>query len=216
MRSLVLAILVVTVGTAHADPTFAIDLRSKDAPADKITEALEGAMRANTKHYRSKGTHHDRVAASTDTCPSARTLPCAAEIGERLGVDYMFVGDVGARGNRYELTLDVVSVATKQRVRSLRDVVMKTTRAATWAKRVFERIVDKETGSLAVACNAPHASVFVDGQLAAELYQKRGTITGLALGRHAIEVRAPDFKPYVDDDVNVDGTTTLEVLLDPQ
>ncbi len=50
-------------------------------------------------------------------------------------------------------------------------------------------------GSLVIACDVARASVLVDGQQVTETYQHRGMINGLALGRHAIELRAPGFHP---------------------
>lgn len=221
MRALVCClILAATITTARADPgapTFAIDLRSRDGLADKITIALEDALRdrgaVKAAHYRAKGTRKDRVAASTDHCPSALTLACASEIGAKLGVDYVFAGEVAARGQRFVLTLDIVNVDTKKRVRSLRDVTATATTARAWAKVVFDRIADNVTGSLAISSNVSRAVVYVDGQQATELYQRRALVAGLALGRHAIELRAPGYKTYADE-VVVDGDTQLNVLLD--
>lgn len=209
----VLAILIALAGVAHADPTFAIDLRSQDKLADKMTEQLEAALRTAAIHYKAKGSHADRVAASTDDCPSARPPACAKEIGTKLGVDYIFAGDIQTRGSRFELSLDVIEVSSKRRVRSLRDVTPTSTRATKWAKQLFERITEKETGTLGISCNVSRAEVMIDGQHDADLYQKRATLTGLALGRHAIEIRAPGYKPYTGD-VIIDGATELDVLLD--
>ena len=214
-----LVILAIVGSIAHAEPapTYAVDLRSADALADKITSALETGLRdvgaAKSAQYRAKGTHKDRVAASTDACPSAATPACAAEIGARLGVDYVFSGMVQTRGRRFVLTLDVVNVATKKRVRSLRDVVASEIRGKAWATQIFERVVDTATGSLVITCNVSRAAVLLDGQAVTETYVRRATIDGLALGRHAIELRAPGYAPF-SDEVLIDGETQLNVLLD--
>jgi hypothetical protein len=219
MRIPALAIVLLLVASvAHAEPapTFAVDLRSRDALADKITDTLENALRdagARNAHYRAKSARKDRVAASTDECPSALTTACATEIGARLGVDYVFAGEVETHGKRFVLTFDIVNVSTKRRVRSLRDVVATSTAAKAWSKQIFERIVDRASGSLAIACNVSRATVLVDGKQATELYQQRGMVSGLALGRHAVELRAPGYKPYTDE-VVIDGETQLDVLLD--
>lgn len=208
-------------GAAGADPrkpTFAVDLRSDDVGADKMAAALEDALReagtAKAAPYRTKTGHAERVAASTDACPSAKEPPCAAEIGAKLGVDYMLYGDVATHGSKFFLTLSIVRVDTRKRVRSLRDVAPRTLAPRAWAKQVFARAVDDAIGSLVIASNVGNAVVYVDGQQATTLYQRRGMVSGLALGRHAVEVRAPGYRPYVDD-VVIDGDTMLNVLLDP-
>jgi hypothetical protein len=204
-------------GIAHADPpTFSLDLRSKDALADKAATGLEEALRAlgsvKTASYRTKGTRKDRVAASTDDCPNALTAACAVAIGTKLGVDYMFTGWVETRNKKLVLTLDVWNTRTGKRVRSLRDYAPNKTDTRKWAKSVYDRIADSSTGSLDITCNAQRASVFLDGQQVTELYQGRAIVLGLVLGTHAIEIRAPGFKTYVDE-IEIDGTVPLNILL---
>jgi len=212
-----IVILLALAGTAHADaPTFAIDLRSKDALADKITSGVEDALRffgsAKTADYRAKGTRKDRVAASTDDCPNALTSQCAMTIGGKLGVDYMFAGSIETRGKKLVITLDVFNVKTGARARSLRDIAPSTIDAKKWARLIFERIVDTATGSLEITCATPRAAVFVDGHKLTEIYQGRATLNGLPLGTHALEIRADGYKPFTDD-VTIDGATRINVLL---
>lgn len=220
MRLAIVCVLA-CASAAHADPapTFAIDLRGADPLADPIAQRLEAALRevgaARGARYRAVGTHADRVAASTDACPSAGTSPaCAAEIGARLGVAYVFAGTVTTHGPRFELALDIVNTDTRRRVRAFHDLSRPQPDARAWAKTVFARAVDTATGSLAITCSVSRARVIVDGQPETELYQRQALIAGLALGRHAVELRAPGYRPYVDE-VEVDGDTTLNVLLVP-
>jgi TolB-like protein len=218
MRAL-LAIAVLAT-TAHADdaPTFAVQLRSWDAIADKMTYAfadeLRAAGRAKNAAYRAKGTHKDFVAANTEPCVVTE-LACAGAIGERLAVDYVLVGEVETRGKRFVLTMNVVDVKTKKRVRSLRDVVDRSSNARKWAKRMYIRVVDAETGELAITSNVPRAVVWIDGQKVTELFESRATLMGLSIGPHKLELRAPGFRPYIDE-VIVDGRTKLSVLLEPE
>ncbi len=207
------------MGSAHADnapPTFAIDLRSKDALADKATAGLEEALRAlgSTKSaaYRSKGTRKERVAASTDDCPNALTSECAVAIGSKLGVDFMFVGWVETRNRKLALSLDVFNVHTGRRLRSLRDYAPNKTDTKKWGKSVYDRVVDTSTGSLEISCNATAATVFIDGLQVTQLYQGRALIPNLVLGTHTIEIRAAGYKSYVDE-ITIDGTIPLNVLL---
>lgn len=214
----ILVLLVVVGGIAHAEPpTFAIDLRAKEALADRIAVPLEEAFRkfgsAKTAEYRSKGTRKDRVKASTDECPNARSGECAQVIGGKLGVDFMFAGLVEQKNRKWVLELDMFSVRTGKRVRSIRDYAPTNIDPKKWALAVFTRIIDTSTGTLKISSNATRAIVFVDGQQATELFQGRGEVSGLAMGTHAIEIRATGFKTYVGD-VTIDGTTPVNVLLD--
>lgn len=214
----VVVILLLAVRIAQAEPTFAVDIRAKEALADKIAPAFEEAFRklgsAKTAEYRSKGTRKDRVAASTDACPNARDTGCAQVIGGKLGVDFIFAGLIETKNKKFILELDMFSVRTGKRVRSLKDFAPSSTDAKKWARSVFTRLVDSSTGSLEISCNAQRAAVFVDGQRVTELYQGRATVPGLVLGTHAIELRAPGYQTYTDD-VAVDGTTPVNVLLQP-
>jgi len=211
-------VLALLASVAHADtPTFAVQLRSWDKIADDMTFALadqlRAAGRAKGAAYRAKGTHKDFVAANTEPCVVTE-LDCAGAIGERLGVDYVLVGEVATHGMRFVLTMSVINVTTKKRVRSLREFTPRSTTAKRWARTVYDRIVDDEKGELAISSNAPRAVVLVDGQRVTELFESRATLTGLSIGVHAIELRAPGFKPYTDD-ISVDGKTKLSVLLEP-
>lgn len=211
--------LLLVAGIARAEaPTFAIDLRGKEALADKMAASLEEAFRklgsAKSADYRSKGTKKDRVAASTEACPNAMTAACAAVIGGKLGVEFVFAGHVETRNKKFLLELDMFSVRSGKRVRSLRDYAPSTVDPKKWALAVFTKLVETSTGSLQISSNAQHGEVFVDGQRVAELYQGRAMVSGLVLGMHKLELRAAGFKPYVDD-VTVDGTTPVNVLLQP-
>lgn len=217
-----IALIVLEPSRAHAGrpdvPTFAVQLRSWDKLADAMTfalaEELRVAGRTRTAAYRALGTHRDFVAANTDACVVTE-LACATAIGARLGVDYVVVGEVETRGKRFVLTLSVVDVARGRRVRTLRDLTARPGRARTWARSVYARLVDAESGELAISSNAPRAVVWLDGQKVTELFEGRATLTGLAIGVHAIELRAPGFKPYTDEIV-VDGASRLSVLLDAE
>lgn len=215
------ALAVIGVCThARADdaPTFAVQLRSWDKLADTMTFALanelRAAGRAKTAAYRAKGTHKDFVAANTEPCVVTETA-CAAQIGARLGVDYVIVGEVETRGRRFVLAASVIHVKTAKRVRSLRDMTERAGSAKKWARRVYDRIVDSEAGELAIASNVPRAVIWLDGEKVAELFESRATLLGLAIGAHVIELRAPGFKPYRGE-VVVDGRSKLSVLLEPE
>lgn len=198
-------------------PTFAVELRSKDKLADKMTAALADKLRsvgARPKaHYRTAGTHKDFVAALDGIDCDLLDAPCAAQIGARLNVDYMLVGTLDIHGSKFLLDLAIVSVERKKRVRSFRDIVKSSIDAGTWAARVFDRAVDDATGGIAIVCNVSRARVLVDGQPATELYQGHGNVSGLALGTHRLELRADGYADFASD-VEVEGDSTpFDVLL---
>ncbi|MGE0549657.1 MAG: hypothetical protein AB7O24_28485 [Kofleriaceae bacterium] len=215
---IVFAVASTSTSTAAADtrPTYAVDLHAKDRGADAITTAMTNALRAagsKSALYRGKPTYKQLAQARVAVDCSAAEVSCTSAVGAKLGVDYMFAGTIESRGQRYVLELNVINVKTDKRVRSIRDVSSRGKPASRWARHVFARIVDDATGDLIVSCNAYRGIVLVDGQPVTELYEGRATVAGLALGRHSLEIRATGYKPYTDE-VLVDGTTNISVLLD--
>jgi len=209
-RSLVICVLL--GGIAHAEQTFAVDIRSSDVSSDRIAPALEEAFRATRSRYVNRGTHADRVKAQVDSC-DFRAAACALDIGKRLGVDYMLSGSVERHGAKFLLTLDVFDVARGKRVRSVRDQQAMAITAKAWAKLAMAKVADQATANVIVRCNVHHAMVFVDGAQVTELYDGSATLASLGLGHHLIELKAGGYKPY-SDDVDLDSDQTLTVLMD--
>ncbi|MFT3693752.1 MAG: PEGA domain-containing protein [Kofleriaceae bacterium] len=216
MRWIVGVLLAIRVAHAGA-PTFAVELRSKDKLADKLTFALADKLRsAGAKpraRYHAVGTHKDFVAALDGIDCDVLEAACAAQVGAKLHVDYVLVGTLDVHGAKFLLELSIVSVDQKKRVRSFRDIAKSSIDAGTWATRVFDRAVDDATGGLAIVCNVSRAQVFVDGEPATELYQGHANLSGLALGTHRIELRADGYADFATD-VDVEGDNTpFDVLL---
>jgi hypothetical protein len=218
MRWLAIVLLLTTIAHADPAPSFAVGLRSKDRGADDITLALETALRTagtrKTATYRSTTTRKQLVAALVKADCMITEEGCAVAAGNLLGVDYMLVGITDLRGRRFELTLDVIKVANGKRVRSLRDLSPPSNNATTWARTIFSRVIDDATGELILTANVSRGVVLLDGKPVTELFERRASVPDIAVGTHALEIRATGHKTY-SGDVTIEGPTKLSIMLEP-
>lgn len=219
-RALVVMVVLLLAGSAVADPappTFAVELRARDKLADKATAGLNAGLRAagavKGATYVAKGgaVEMQRALAAAECLIWMHA--CAVTVGEKLGVDYMIVGELESRGGKLTAMINVVSVATKKRVKAFRDHAPGTSDGKAWAKAMFAKLVDTATGQLAITCSARRGEVWLDGELVTSLYEHRATLMNLALGKHALEIRAAGHKPHAEE-VLVDAESTINVLLD--
>lgn len=206
--------------TAAADPrqTIAvvaidgIDLRPGDANA--LTSALRVQASAKSGKYRSKGTPKEIEKAVFAAECKAPERACAVAIGTKLAVDYVLAGEIVARGARYVLTLSLVNVNSKERVRSLRDTAAKTVDMKRWARTLYDRLHDGATGELVIVANAKRGEILLDGQTVGVLFEGRATIGNVTVGSHVLVIRAAGYRPF-EIDVAVEGTMKQNVLLEP-
>jgi hypothetical protein len=212
--ALMLVLLSATHAAADAERTTAIRIQAKDADSAKRANELNKALRTAKGAHRAKVSAGDVDAAVLDAECSILQPACAATIGAKLGVTHMLVGELDRRGARYTLTLSLINVSTKQRVRSLREVSGASANVRKWANTLYAKMLDEGTGEVVLFANARRGQVFVDGLAVTELYEGRATLSGIALGTHAIEIRAPGYKPFAID-VEVDGHSEESFLLDP-
>jgi hypothetical protein len=212
MRLVVCGLLLALASSAAANdgPTVAVRIEAKDADAANTAVALNKALRAVS----AKPSAKDVDAAVLRAECSILQPACAASIGEALAVSHVLVGQVERRGARSTLTLSLINVHTKQRVRSLREVIVKNANLPRLARSLFTRILDEGTGEIVIAANAQRGQILLDGLAVTELYQGRATISGVALGTHELQIRAAGYRPFTSD-VEVDGRTEQNVLLDP-
>jgi hypothetical protein len=190
-----------------------VRIEAKDAASANTVIALNKAMRAVAGRGAPKPSTID--AAVIDTECNVLQPRCAASIGEQLAVTHMLVGQLERRGTRYTLTLSLINVATKQRVRSLRDVAATKVDVRKWARTLHARMLDEGSGDIVITANAKRGQVLVDGLVVTELYEGRATVSGVALGAHQLEIRAAGYRPFATD-VTVDGRTEETVLLEPK
>jgi hypothetical protein len=211
-----LCFVLLVATSAAAERSTAVRIDGKESASDKAARSLMVAMRAvaakERKRAKPSGDDTDTAVAKADcliTHPA-----CAASVGSALAVTHMLVGQVERRGSRYTLTLSLVNVETKQRVRSLRESIAVKANLAKWARALYTRILDEGTGEIVIISNAKRGQVLLDGLAVTELYEGRATIAGVALGTHQVEIRAPGYKPFATE-IAVDGRTEESLLLDP-
>lgn len=210
-RVLICAALVAR--TASAGSGTAVLVIPKDieatARADELTKAMRVlAARGHKDAPSAKAT--DAAFTSADCEPAQRS--CAAAIGETLSVAHVLVGMLEKRGAHYTVTLSLFDVATKQRVRSLRDT--SSADARRWARTLYTRVFEEGSGEIVLIANAQRGQVLLDGLPVTELYAGHATISDVARGTHQLEIRAAGFHAFVTD-VAVEGRNEQAVLLDP-
>lgn len=217
----ILVALLVLARLAAAEPTkatVAIIVDPKDRDAMKAADALTAHLRTfagkKSERFATKSADKDWRAAKREAACTPLSLACAVKLGELLRVDFIVTGEVETRAQRRVVVIAMVNVAKKQRVRSLRDTVTTSFDTKKWAQRIYERVVGSDTGELAIVTNGKGGDVVLDGELVAALYEGKARITNVAVGAHALVIRAPGFKP-LEIEVVVDGSSTENVLLDP-
>jgi hypothetical protein len=136
-------------------------------------------------------------------------------VGTALGAEYVLAGEATRKGNHNMLTLSLVNVTTKQRVRSLREIVATSADTKKWAQTMFQRLVDSGAGRLQLVANVQQAEVYLDGQLAGALWGARLTLDNLALGNHQLVVKAKGYRT-LEIEVTIDGTNKETLLLEPE
>jgi PEGA domain len=220
MKLAALLVLLSTIAAADK-PKLAvlgvIPLEPGTAPDPALVKAsgtLDAALRRQiTKHYRVTGSvKQTKDALRTGDC-SIDENPCAAKLGAQLGAEFALAGELHRRTSHFELKLAIVDVATKKRIRMMREKLPANANLEKTAKRAIDKLTGKgESGELVVVANVPRAEIYIDDELRGELFESRATIT-LPQGRYKLSVRAAGKKPF-EDMVNVDQTTQLNVLLD--
>ena len=190
---------------------------AKDAPsatpADDITAALRAQVNAKHGDYRGAGSAKQIDDARRDADCDPATPRCAAEVGKAMGAELAIAGEVERRGTHETLVLSLVDVKTKQRVRSVRQTSGGDMKKL--ARTAYNRLIAEDLGQLAIVANAQQGEVWIDGQVAAGLFEGKTTISGLAKGSHLLSIRARGFKP-LDVDVTVEASTKQMLLLEPE
>ena len=113
---------------------------------------------------------------------------CAGKLGSQLGAELAIAGKLDRRGTHVELTLALVDVEHKARVRSVTQSGGGDPKKL--AKLAYERLVGGDVGDLLIEANAEHGDVLIDDQVVAGLFGGKTTITGIARGNHILAIRA--------------------------
>jgi hypothetical protein len=220
MRQLATVVLIAMCATAAADPKptiaiMAIDPKGIEAAelANTLTTAMRG-LAAKSGRFRAKGTQRELVDAYAKLDCEAVKPACAAAIGAAVGVDFVMTGELEPRGDHPVLSLALVNVSSRTRVRSLRESVSKSVDPRRWAAKAYDRMVGVSAGELIIVANAQRGEIWLDGELVAALFDGRATLSDIALGSHKLSIRASGFRPF-DVDITVDGSTRQNLLLEP-
>ena len=217
---IVALLLVLFASVAHADkkPTIAIlGVMPDDPSIAKQGTTLDDTLRtlANSKAspYRVKGSSKQIAdAVRTAECSTHETT-CAAKLADAIGTDFSLAGKLEKRSTSVELTLFVVDSAKRQISRQSRHKVAGDSDMKKLAKAAFEKISGATGASeLVIVANAKRGKVIIDGEVRAELFEARATVS-LPHGRHKLRIEAPGHKAY-EDIVVIDAPTTMNILLD--
>lgn len=218
MRSLCIALLLITA-TASADdrrPLTVLAIEPRDAAlaksADAITRAIRTEASAKKSEFRVQGKPKAIEAATLAAECSSIEARCAAKLGEGLGAEVVISGELERRGTHQVLTLGLVDVRTKQRIRSVHQTGSDGKKLA---KAAYLRLVGGDTGDLAIVANAQRGDVLIDGQIVAALFAGKTTITGLIKGSHRLSIRAKGFRS-LDMDIEIEAASKQMLLLEPE
>ena len=213
----VLVLLAVLATTVHAEPKRSLVMAGVDGVdsesvplAEKLASALRGVK---SPRYQVKGTPKQIAPALVKAECRITQTACAAAVGAALSADVVLAGEATRKGTHQVLVLSLVNVQTKQRVRSLREIVATSVDTKKWALAMFQRLVDGGTGELHLAANVQRGEVWLDGELAGALFNGRVTLGNLALGTHRLVVRA-DGHRALETDIAIEGITKEMVLLE--
>ena len=138
---------------------------------------------------------------------------CAGKLGAQLGAMFAVAGKLDRRGAHMQLTLVLVDVEHKARLRSVTQSGGGDPKKL--AKLAFDRLLGGDVGDLYILANSEHGDVLLDGQVVAGLFEGKTAITNIARGTHVREIRAKGYKPFKVD-ITVEQTTRQNVLLDAQ
>jgi hypothetical protein len=138
---------------------------------------------------------------------------CASKLGAQLGAMFAVAGKLDRHGTHVQLTLVLVDVAHKARLRSVTQSGGGDPKKL--AKLAFDRLLGGDVGDLYILANTDHGDVLLDGQVVAGLFDGKTTITNIARGAHMLEIRAKGYKPFKVD-ITVEQTTHQNLLLDPE
>lgn len=211
--------MLLVAATAHAGdkrPLTVLAIEPRDEAlaksADAITRAIRTQASAKKSEFRIAGKPKDIETATLAAECSSIQARCAAKLGSELGAELVIAGELERRGTHQVLTLALVDVRTKQRIRSVHQTG---TNGPKLANAANLRLVGGDTGDLAIVANAERGDVLIDGQIVAALFEGKTTITGLIKGSHRLSIHAKGFRS-LDMDINVEAASKQMLLLEPE
>jgi PEGA domain len=142
---------------------------------------------------------------------------CLAAIGNRLGVDVMVAGSVGALGENFVLNIKAVDVAsakqsrriTTEPLRGTPDDLIDSVRVAAYRLLAPDQI----HGSISILSDLLGGDVLIDGKRVGQT-PLPAAIDKVALGPHRVRVSAPGYAPFEETvEVRFQKSTRVEVRL---
>jgi hypothetical protein len=124
-----------------------------------------------------------------------------AGIGQNLSADQLMFGKLEKRATGYQVSIKLLSVAQKNLVRSVVDIVpygeAQGPDLQRWAKSLYAKLVgDSNQGSLLVKANVDRGTVILDDEPKGNLVGGTARITGLAEGRYRLAIEAEGHQRY--------------------
>jgi hypothetical protein len=213
----VVALLLCCASLAHADDRRTVVLLGvlpTDAGLTKSAHAMDAVIRTRAAvEYTLVGTAKAIDAAVVAGDCTTIQASCAGKLGSQLGAAFAVAGKLDRHGTHVQLTLVLVDVAHKARLRSVTQSGGGDPKKL--AKLAFDRLRGGDVGDLYITANSEHGDVLVDGQVVAGLFEGKTTITNVARGAHILEIRAKGYKPFRVD-ITVEATTRQTLLLDAE
>jgi len=215
----VVAVLLCCASVAHAQgndrrTVALLGVLPTDAGLTKSAHAMDGVIHTRAAvEYALVGTPKAIDAAVVAGDCTTIQASCAAKLGSQLGAQFAVAGKLDRHGTHVQLTLVLVDVEHKARLRSVTQSGGGDPKKL--AKLAFDRLLGGDVGDLYITANAEHGDVLLDGQVVAGLFDGKTTITNLARGAHSLEIRAKGYKPFKVD-ITVEATTRQTLLLDAE
>jgi hypothetical protein len=205
-------------GLELADDGSGIDERTNNA-AQKLVQAMRERARASTSPYSpAPGGDRELVEALVLAgCASSSDKDCIVGIGAGVPTDFLIYGRLEKRGKGFQVSLTLLDIAKKDRVRQLTETIPGNETSKDELAKHGKDLYDKLTGgsakgTLLVTANVDAGSVFVDGKSAGNLVRAQARIHGLDPGSHRVRIEADDKEPY-EADVTIEASEQAELTV---
>lgn len=207
---------VAILGLELADDGSGIDEKAANA-ARRLTEALRKRARTQSGPYGvAPGGDRELVDAVLLAGCGAPDKDCLVTIGEGIPADILIYGRLEKRGKGYQVSLTLLDVGKKERVRQLTETIPpgETDPADLdrWGKTLYDKLAGASKGTLIVTANVSTGNVSVDGQAAGNLVEKQARVHGLDVGSHRVRVESDGWIP-VEEGVTIEAGETAELAV---
>ena len=188
-------------GLELADDGSGIDERANNA-AQRLTLAMRERARAMSSPYSpAPGGDRELVEAVVLAGCTSTDKDCIVGIGAGVPTDFLIYGRLEKRGKGFQVSLTLLDIAKKDRVRQLTETIpgneTSKDELARWGRDLYDKLTGGGAkGTLLVTANVDSGSVFVDGSPSGNLVRAQARIHGLDPGSHRVRIEADDKEPY--------------------